>query len=325
MCLDNKSWKVVKCQNLIWTYIFLMARRMASDDVIIAQIWMSQLGVNLAWRWYLFRFEISTPADEFDIHRPQAPRPAYLFYRPSLRWDWSCFVEDSGLRATDFAPLGVFNVDPSVCLLEHLWLSCAVAQWGIKTQVCSRRKIFKGSECPMMYFVSLNLVLFGTPESQQSRSEVYPKASFNSPWSHTLDFLCFIITFHSSPWDHEYQIGMVFVDPLGAGKLWWGTHAQWGLRSRKQVVKFLIPRRMATILPNLGFIDLSSHESILLNKKQRMLQEPGTHWGPSSGCLWSELLIQRSMLRWSMSMIKMSIESNVFICKNTYSDIIYTN
>lgn len=132
ICLDNKSWKVVKCQNLVWTYIFLMALRMASDDVIIAQIWMSQLGVNLAWRWYLFRFEISTPADEFDIHRPQAPRPAYLFYRPSLGWDWSGFVEDSGLRATDFAPLGVFNVDPSVCLLEHLWLSCAVAQWGIK-------------------------------------------------------------------------------------------------------------------------------------------------------------------------------------------------
>ena len=24
-----------------------------------------------------------------------------------------------------------------------------------------------------------------------------------------------------------------------------------------------------------------------------MLQEPGTHWGPSSGCLWSELLIQK--------------------------------
>ena len=178
--------------------------------------WVSLVSISLGGE-YLFRFEISKPADEFDIHRPQAPRPAYLFYRPSLRWDWSCFVEDSRLRATDFAPLGVFNVDPSVCLLEHLWLSCAVAQWGIKTQVCSRRKIFKGSECPMMYFVSLNLVLFGTPESQQSRSEVYPKASFNSPWSHTLDFLCFIITFHSSPWDHEYQISMFLLIPSAQG------------------------------------------------------------------------------------------------------------
>ena len=59
--------------------------------------WVSLVSISLGGQ-YLFRFEISKPANEFDIHRPQALRPAYFFYRPSLRWDWSCFVEDSGLR-----------------------------------------------------------------------------------------------------------------------------------------------------------------------------------------------------------------------------------
>lgn len=133
--------------NFWWHFVWL--RTMSS---LHRSGWVSLVSISLGGE-YLFRFEISKPADEFDIHRPQAPRPAYLFYRPSLRWDWSCFVADSGLRGEQrtLPHLGCLMLTPSVCLLEHLWLSCAVAQWGIKTQLCSRRKIFKGSECPMMY------------------------------------------------------------------------------------------------------------------------------------------------------------------------------